>query len=196
VRRLIAHEWVALDGVMQAPGHPEEDTDAGFGLGGWHLPYFDDISRSWVVEGYEAAGGFVFGRRTYESLASHWPNASEEEQVIAVPLNTKPKYVASTTLSPPLGWENSTLLEGDVADAVRALKQEDDGDLHVVGSSRLLHTLLERDLVDGFRLMIDPVALGGGKRLFSDDAPRLPLRLTESTVTTTGAILATYVREG
>ena len=194
MRKLIATEWTTLDGVIQAPGHPDEDRDGGFEHGGWHLQYFDDISRAWVVEGYAEAGGFVFGRRTYESLAAYWPNASEEEQVIAIPLNTKPKYVASTTLAAPLEWENSTLLDGDLAEAVAALKQAEGSDLHVVGSSALVHTLLEHDLVDGFRLMIDPIVLGGGKRLFPDGGPRLPLQLADSQVTTTGATLATYLR--
>jgi len=194
MRKLIAIEWTSLDGVMQAPGHPDEDRDGGFEHGGWHMPYFDDISRAWVVEGYAEAGGFVFGRRTYENLASYWPNASKEEQVIALPLNTKPKYVASTTLTAPLEWEHSTLLEGDVAEAVAALKQGGGDDLHVIGSSALVQTLLEHDLVDGFRLMIDPIVLGGGKRLFPMGGPRLPLRLADSQVTTTGATLATHVR--
>jgi dihydrofolate reductase len=107
-------------------GPPDEDTSGGFEHGGWHLRYFDDVSQQRVVEGLTEAGGFLFGRRTYEIFAAHWPNASEEEQVLAEPLNTRPKYVASTTL---------TLLEGDVAQAVRALKQEDGDDLHVIGST-------------------------------------------------------------
>jgi dihydrofolate reductase len=194
MRKLIAHEWVTLDGVMQAPGDPGEDGDGGFEHGGWHLPYFDEVSQGWVVEAYEQAGGFVFGRRTYENLAGYWPHASEEEQVIAIPLNTKPKYVASSTLTEPLEWENSTLLEGDLAQAVTALKKEDGNDLHVVGSSLLLHSLLEHDLVDGFQFMIDPLLLGRGKRWFSGDGPRMPMRLVDSKVTSTGAILATYER--
>ncbi len=109
-------------------------------------------------------------------------------------LNTKPKYVASTTLTEPLGWEHSTLLEGDVAEAVAALKRGDGGDLHVIGSSRLVQTLLAHNLVDGFRLMIDPIAIGSGKRLFGGAGPRLTLRLTDSKVTSTGAILATCDR--
>ena len=195
MRAVIANEWIALDGVMQAPGAPDEDESGGFEHGGWHLPYFDETSQAWVVEGLVEAGGFLFGRRTFETLAAYWPNASEDEQVVAVPLNTKPKYVASTTLAEPLQWENSSLLVGDVAQAVARLKEEDGGDLHVIGSSRLAHTLLEHDLVDGFRLMIDPLVLGSGKRLFADDSSRLPLRLTESRVTNTGAILAAYARE-
>ena len=192
MRKVIVVEWMTLDGVVQAPGHPDEDTSGGFAHGGWHMPYFDDLSRNWVVEGYAGAGGFLFGRRTYELLASYWPNASEEEQVIAEPLNTKPKYVASTTLSDPLEWEHTSVLKGDVGDAVAALKQEDGGDLHVIGSSQLAHTLIERDLVDGLRVMVDPLVVGGGKRLFGDDGTRRPLRLVESQVTTTGAIVATY----
>jgi dihydrofolate reductase len=192
MRKVIVVEWMTLDGVVQAPGAPEEDTSGGFQHGGWHLPYFDDLSRTWVVEGYAQAGGFLFGHRTYENLAAYWPNASEEEQPVAQPLNTKPKYVASKTLTEPLAWQNSTLLQGDVAKAVHALKQEDGGDLHVIGSSQLVQTLLAHDLVDEFRVMIDPLVLGGGKRIFGDDAARRPLRLLDSKVTTTGAILATY----
>jgi dihydrofolate reductase len=192
MRKLIVNEWMTLDGVVQAPGQPDEDASGGFKHGGWHMPYFDDISRNWVVEGYADAGGFLFGRRTYELLASYWPHASEEEQVIAEPLNTLPKYVASTTLTEPFGGEHATLLTGDVADAVAALKREDGKDLHVIGSTQLVHTLIEHDLVDEFRVMIDPLVVGGGKRLFDDDGTSRPLRLVESQVTTTGAITATY----
>ena len=177
---------------MQAPGAADEDTTGGFKHGGWHLRYFDELSQNWVVEGYAEAGGFLFGRRTYESLAAYWPNASEEEQVIAEPLNTLPKYVASRTLSEPLEWQSSTVLHGDVAQAVAALKQEDGGDLHVIGSTELVRTLIEADLVDEFRVMIDPLVLGGGKRIFRDDGALRPLRLVDGQVTTTGAILATY----
>jgi dihydrofolate reductase len=192
MRKVIVNEWMTLDGVVQAPGAADEDTTGGFQHGGWHLPYFDDLSREWVVEGYAKAGGFLFGRRTYESLAAYWPNASEEEQPVAQPLNTKPKYVASRTLSGPLPWQNSTVLQGDVAAAVAGLKQEDGDDLHVIGSSELAHTLIEHGLVDEFRVMIDPLLVGGGKRIFRDDGARRPLRLVDSKVTTTGAILATY----
>ena len=122
MRTLIVNEWMTLDGVVQAPGQPDDDRSGGFQHGGWHMPYFDDLSRNWVVEGYAEAGGFLFGRRTYELLASYWPHASEEEQVIAEPLNTLPKHVASTTLTEPLEWEHAALLNGDVAEAVSALK--------------------------------------------------------------------------
>jgi dihydrofolate reductase len=192
MRKVIVNEWMTLDGVVQAPGAADEDTTGGFEHGGWHLRYFDDLSRTWVVENLTAAGGFLFGRRTYESFAGHWPNASEEQQAIAEPLNTRRKYVASTTLTDPLEWQNSTVLQGDVAEAVVALKQDDGGDLYVLGSTELVRTLSEHDLVDEFLVMIDPLVVGGGKRIFRDGGKLVPLRLVESQVTTTGAILATY----
>jgi dihydrofolate reductase len=192
MRKLIANEFMSLDGVVQAPGGADEDTSGGFEHGGWHLRYFDELSQKWVLESIVEAGGFLLGRRTYEIFAAYWPKAPEEEEVIAQPLNTKPKYVASTTLTKPLEWQNSTVLQGDVAEAVAALKQEDGADVHVIGSAELVRTLIEQGLVDEFRLMIDPVLLGGGKRIFRDDGSLRPLRLVHSEVTTTGAILATY----
>jgi dihydrofolate reductase len=192
MRKLIADEWMTLDGVIQAPGQADEDPTGGFQHGGWHVGYFDDLAQRRVVDSVVTAGGFLLGRRTYEIFAAHWPTASEEEQVLAEPLNTKPKYVASRTLTEPLAWQHSTVLQGDVAQAVAALKQEDGEDLHLIGSSQLVQTLVEHDLVDEFRVMIDPVVVGGGKRLFRDDGVRRPLRLVDSQVTTTGVIIATY----
>ena len=192
MRKVIAQEWMTLDGVVQAPGATDEDTTGGFQHGGWHLRYFDDLSMNWVLKNLTEAGGFLLGRRTYEGFASHWPNASKEEQPLALPLNTLPKYVASTTLTDPLAWENSTVLQGDVAEAVAALKQQDGDDLLAIGSTKLVQMLIEHDLVDEFRVMIDPLVAGGGKRIFRDDGALRPLRLLDSQVTTTGAILATY----
>jgi dihydrofolate reductase len=192
MRKVFAQEWMTLDGVVQAPGDPDEDTTGGFEHGGWHLRYFDDLSMKWVLDNVSAAGGFLLGRRTYEGFASHWPNASEEEQPLAEPLNAKPKYVATTTLTDPLEWQNSTVLQGDVAEAVAALKREDGDDLLAIGSTTLVQTLIEHNLVDEFRVMIDPLIVGGGKRLFRDDGELRPLRLIDSEVTTAGAILATY----
>jgi dihydrofolate reductase len=157
------------------------------------LRYIEDqVAQRWALGGIVEAGGFLLGRRTYEIFAAYWPNAPEEEQVIAEPLNTKPKYVAATTLGEPLGWQNATLLRGDVADAVAALKAEDGGDIHVIDSTQLVQTLTEHDLVDEFRLTIDPLLLGRGRRLLRDDGTLRPLRLVDSQVTTAGAILATY----
>jgi dihydrofolate reductase len=193
MRNVIVNEFLSLDGSAQAPGGAEEDTDGGFAHGGWHMQYMEDEStHQWVLKSIVEAGGFLLGRRTYEIFAAYWPNAPEEEQVVAEPLNSKPKYVVSTTLAEPLAWENSTLLEGDVAAAVGALKDEDGGDLHVIGSTVLVQTLIEHELVDELRLMIDPVILGGGKRIFRDDGVLRQLRLLDGRLTDKGAFLATY----
>jgi dihydrofolate reductase len=192
MRKLIAQEWMAFDGVIQAPGDPDEDRSGGFEHGGWNLRYVDEPSMKWVVSNLTAAVGCVLGRRTYEGFARHWPNASEEEQPLAEPLNAKPKYVASTTLSEPLEWNNSKLLHSDLAHAINALKGQDGDDLLLIGSATLARSLIELDLIDEFRLMIDPLLVGGGKRLFPDDGALRPLQLVENEVTTTGATLATY----
>ena len=193
MRKVVVNEFLTLDGVAQAPGGAEEDTDGGFAHGGWHMQYMEDEpTQQWVLESIVEAGGFLLGRRTYEIFAAFWPNAPEEEQVVAEPLNCKPKYVVSTTLAGPLEWENSTLLEGEMAEAVAALKQEHGGDLHVIGSTELVRTLIAHGLVDELRLMIDPVVVGGAKRIFPDDGELRPLRLVDGQVTSKGAILATY----
>jgi dihydrofolate reductase len=192
MRKVIVNDFMTLDGVVQAPGAPDEDTSGGFRHGGWHLRYFDDAFAKWAIRNLTSAGGFLLGRRTYEGFAAHWPNASEEEQVIARPLNERPKYVASTTLTEPLEWQNSTLLRGEVAEAVATLKEQDGDDLYAIGSIQLVKTLIEHGLVDEYRVTIDPVAVGGGKRLFPDDGELRSFRLLESEVTATGMILATY----
>ncbi|WP_319463175.1 dihydrofolate reductase family protein [Micromonospora sp. RTP1Z1] len=196
MRKVIANEWMTLDGVVQAPSYADEDMAGGFGHGGWHARYFDDLSMNWVIENVRGAGGYLLGRGTYEIFAAHWPSAPEEQQVLAQPLNALPKYVASTTLDEPLGWQNSTLLRGDIGTAVRALKAEKGKDVHIIGSPGLVQTLLVLGLVDELRLMIDPVVVGGGKRLFRDDGVHRPLRLADSQVTSTGAIIATYAAAG
>jgi dihydrofolate reductase len=192
MRKVVVNEFLSLDGVAQAPGAADEDRGGGFAHGGWHMGYLEEVSQRWVLDSIVEAGAFLLGRRTYEIFAGYWPNAPVEEQVIAEPLNTKPKYVASTTLTEPLEWPSSTLLAGDVPQAIAALKEMDGGDLHVIGSTQLVRTLVEHELVDEYRLMIDPLVLGGGKRIFGDDGVRRPLRVVASQVTSTGAILATY----
>jgi dihydrofolate reductase len=193
MRKIIVSEWMTLDGVVQAPIGPDEDTDGGFRHGGWHRDYIgDDVFQMWMTSSITAASGYLFGRRTYENFAAFWPSAPPDQQVIAQPLNTRPKYVASTTLVKPLAWQNSTLLEGNVAKAVAALKRDAGGELLVIGSTKLAQTLIEHELVDEFRVMIDPVVVGGGKRLFRDDAALRRLRLIDSQLTATGAIIATY----
>jgi dihydrofolate reductase len=194
MRRVIVFEWMSLDGVAQAPAYADEDTTGGFKHGGWHTRYFEERSMKWVVENLSHAGGFLLGRRTYDVFAAHWPKASPEEQALAEPLNTLPKYVASRTLREPLTWQNSRLLEGGLAESVAALKRERGNDLLLIGSTELAAALFQHDLVDELRLMIDPVALGGGKRFFRDDRVCRPLALVSSETTPTGAILTTYVR--
>lgn len=196
MRKVIVFEWMSLDGVVQAPAYTDEDTSGGFKHGGWHLRYFEERSMKWVVENIRGAGGFLLGRRTYEVFAAHWPKASQEEQEFARPLNALPKYVASTTLKEPLGWQNSVLLDSPIAESVAQLRREDGGDLLVIGSTELAAALLAHDLVDELRLMIDPIILGGGKRFFRDDGVCLWLSLLKSETTPTGATLATYARSG
>lgn len=193
MRKVIASEWMTLDGVVQSPSSPGEDPGNGFRHGGWHTKYVDEAFMKWTIASVTGAGGYLLGRRTYEIFAAHWPNASAEEQVLAEPLGARPKYVASSSLQAPLAWHNSTLLRGDVPRAVAALKQQAGGDLLVIGSTRLVQTLMDHGLIDEFRLMIDPVIVGGGKRLFRDDGALRRLRLADSQVTATGAIIATYV---
>jgi dihydrofolate reductase len=193
MRKVIVNEFMSLDGVVQAPGAEDEDTSGGFRHGGWHMRYMEDeAAMKRVLVGIVEAGGFLLGRRTYDIFAAYWPNAPEEEQVIAEPMNTKPKFVASRTQT-GLEWQNSTVLEGELAHAVAALKQEDGGDLHVIGSTELVQSLLELGLVDELRLMIDPVVVGGGKRIWRDDGVLRTLRLVDSETTPSGAIFATYV---
>jgi dihydrofolate reductase len=192
MRKVIADEFITLDGVVQAPSFADEDMTGGFGHGGWNTRYLDDPSMNWVIENVRGAGGYLLGRGTYEIFAAHWPKAPQDQQVLAEPLNTLPKYVASTTLQEPLDWQNSRLLRGGIGAAVRALKAEKGKDLHVIGSPGLVQSLLALDLVDELRLMIDPLLAGGGKRLFGADGALRPLRLAGSQVTSTGAILATY----
>jgi dihydrofolate reductase len=194
MRKVVVFEWMSLDGVVQAPAYTDEDTSGGFKHGGWHLQYFEERSMKWVVETVSGAGGFLFGRRTYDVFAAHWPKASQEEQALARPLNALPKYVASRTLKEPLAWQNSMLLGDDVAESVAKLRRQDGKPLLVIGSTELVAALLAHDLVDEIRLMIDPVVLGGGKRFFRDDGVCRRLTLAASETTSTGAILATYAR--
>jgi dihydrofolate reductase len=196
MRKLIVNEFVSVDGVAQAPGGQEEDPSGGFAHGGWHSRNAqDERARAWVMKYVAEMGALVLGRRTYEIFAGYWPNAPEEVAAVAEPFNRLPKYVASTTLTEPLAWNNSRLLRPDAATALRALKQEDGRDLHVVGSLQLVRGLLTGDLVDELRLMIDPLVLGGGKRIFPEDGELRRFRLAEHEFTSDGAILTTYSRQ-
>jgi dihydrofolate reductase len=189
MREVIVNEFLTLDGIAQAPGSPDEDATDGFRHGGWHWPYnADDDGEKRLGE----AGGLVLGRRTYEAFAGFWPTASGVPGDITNIMNTKPKHVVSSTLTGPLEWQNSSLLPGPLPEALAELKEEDGGDLLVIGSTVLVQSLLQHGLVDELRLMIDPVLVGGGKRIFPDDGALRPLRLVDHEVTSTGAIIATY----
>jgi dihydrofolate reductase len=189
--KLIVNEFLTLDGVMQAPGAKDEDRSGGFERGGWQLDYFDDVFGSTLMEGLAAAGGFLLGRRTYEIFAAHWPKQPASDP-LAGTFNGLPKYVVSTTLGEPLAWENSTLIRGDVPAGLAKLKAEPGKELQVIGSGELVQTLIGQGLVDEYRLMIHPILLGSGRRLFREaDAPT-KLRLVDVKPTTTGVIIATY----
>jgi dihydrofolate reductase len=159
------------------------------------MAYFDDVFGETMAKAMAETGGFVLGRKTYDLFAAYWPTAAKEVGEFADVMNDMPKYVASTTLRPPLAWQNSTLLEGDVKDAVGVLKEGDGKDLQVIGSGQLARWLAGQGLVDEYRLMIHPLVLGSGKRLFAEGGPRVPLRLIDSTVTTTGVLIVTYGME-
>ena len=191
MRKLIVNEFISLDGVTQAPGSPDEDREGGFAHGGWQIPYFDQVFGEVAAEGIAEAGAYLFGRKTYQIMAAFWPTQPDDD-MFAATLNGLPKYVASTTLSEPLEWQNSTLLQGDVAKAVTELKEQDGGNIVVLGSGELVQTMMENDLVDEFGLMIHPIVLGSGKLLFKDGSPKRPLRLTRSTTSSTGVVIASY----
>ena len=191
MRKLSVAEFMSLDGVMQAPGGEDEDREGGFQHGGWQQPYFDDVGGERIGASMAQTGAFLFGRKTYEIFAGYWPTQPDDDPFAKI-LNGLPKYVASTTLTEPLAWEHSTLLHGDVAKAVAELKEGEGGAIVVLGSGGLVQTLYENDLVDEYALMINPIVLGSGKRLFRD-VPMKPLKLAESVTTSTGVLMATYV---
>jgi dihydrofolate reductase len=193
MRKLIVSTFLTLDGVMQAPGGPDEDNDGGFAYGGWSVNYWDDDMGQFMNEATSKPFAMVLGRKTYDIMAAHWPNAPEETG--AKVFNEATKYVASRS-RPTLEWSNSVLIEGDAAEGLAALKNEDGPELQVHGSSNLIQTLLRNNLVDEYRLMIFPVVVGSGKRLFSEGAVPAGLRLVESKVSTTGVVIGTYEPAG
>ena len=194
MRKLVVTTFMTLDGVMQAPGGPEEDPGGGFEHGGWSVGYWDERMGELALEIHLAAGGVLFGRRTYEILGSHWPRVGDDDPM-AAKLNAVPKYVASRTLD-TLEWANSSLLDGDVPDAVGRMKEEDGDPLLVIGSSGLIQTLIQHDLVDTFKVWTFPVVLGEGKRLFGEGAIPAGLELNDIQTSTTGVTVATYERAG
>lgn len=197
MRKLIVLTFITLDGVMQAPGGPEEDTSGGFKYGGWIAGYWDDILSG--VMGEQMAGPFdlLLGRKTYEIFAAYWPYVKSDNPnyQTADKLNSAQKYIASRTLK-QLDWNNSRLIKGDIIQEVKMLKEQNGPELQVHGSGNLIQTLLKNDMVDEFRLKIFPITLGTGKRLFADGTTPAGLKLIDSRTSTTGVIVATYERAG
>jgi dihydrofolate reductase len=190
MRKVVVFTSVTLDGVMQAPGRPDEDRRGGFSHGGWALPYNDPVMGRVMAEGMADSGPLLLGRRTYEDFHGFWPKQTDNP--FTEVLDNTLKYVASTTLAEPLPWQNSRLLDGDAAEAVARLKQEPGQDLVVLGSGELVQALRRRDLVDQYQLLIHPLVLGSGRRLFPDGGATAALELVDSVPTTTGVIIATY----
>jgi dihydrofolate reductase len=190
MRRLVAVEFLSLDGVMQSLGSPEEDPSGGFRHGGWAQPYGDEVLGGFAAERMAPTDAYLFGRRTYEKMAAFWP-AQPDANPMAAHLNATPKHVASRTLH-SVTWPGAQLLGQDVPEAVADLKRQSGGRITILGSGELVRSLLAAGLVDELELFIHPLVLGGGKRLFADDGVLHRFELTGSVTTTTGVLLLTY----
>ncbi len=195
MRRIVVASFTSLDGVMQAPGGPQEDPTGGFKLGGWTASYFDETLGASIGEIFSRPFDLLLGRKTYDIFAAHWPYVTDPTDPIAGTFNRITKYVASCS-NPKLSWQNSRLLDGDVVAALKMLKSEDGPDLLVQGSSILLQTLWKNELVDEFSLLIFPVLLGKGKRLFGDETVPTGLKLVQSQSYPTGVIVTRYKPDG
>ncbi|WP_332687728.1 dihydrofolate reductase family protein [Devosia sp.] len=188
---LIAIEFMSLDGVVQGPSSPEEDRSGGFRHGGWHGRFLENLSMQWIVENLVGSQAYLLGRGTYDIFAAHWPDAGPGEAILAQPLNTRPKHVVSSRPLDP-NWTNARLLEGDLAASVTQLKSETTGRIALIGSPVLAQSLLALGLIDELRVMIDPIVIGSGKRLFGDASNPVNFELSSCVSTVTGSLLATY----
>ena len=195
MRKLVVLSFITLDGVMQAPGGPEEDPTGGFKYGGWVAGYFDDFLGKVMAEQMSKPFDLLLGRKTYEIFAAHWPYVKINEDPIAAGINNAKKYVTSKTLK-KLDWSNSELIKGDVAKEVKKLKEQNGPEIQVHGSGNLIQTLLKHDLVDELWLKILPITLGTGKRLFAEGTIPVGFKLLESRISPSGVIVATYMRSG
>ncbi|MEU3301787.1 dihydrofolate reductase family protein [Streptomyces sp. NPDC006678] len=193
--QLTLTQFITLDGVYQAPGGPNEDTRGGFTHGGWSYPYADDDFSVFMTGVFDRVGGFLLGRRTYDIFAGAWPRVTDENDPIASRLNSLPKYVVSTTLE-KAEWNNSTIVSGNVAEEVARLKRRTEGELQIHGSGALARSLMAHDLIDEFHLLVHPVVLGAGMRLFADGAPPTRFELAASSTTSTGVAIHTYRTAG
>jgi dihydrofolate reductase len=188
--RVVVINNLTLDGVMQAPGRPDEDRRGGFEHGGWAQPNNDEVMGRFLGERMGQTEALVLGRRTFEDLGDYWPR--QKDSPFTGVLNNIQKYVASTTLQEPLFWSNSALLRGDAAEAVATLKERPGKDLVIMGSGELIQSLMKRKLIDEYLLMVHPLVLGSGRRLFTDGGVSANLRLIDTTTTTTGVVIAIY----
>jgi len=192
MRRIVAVEFLSLDGVYQAPGDPDEDTEGGFRYGGWQRPYFDEVLGAAAAEGMARTDAQLFGRKTFRKMAEYWPNAPADDPFAAY-LNGVQKYVVSNTLrEQDIAWQPTRLVSGDIAAGIREIKEEPGNDIGVLGSGRLVRWLLANDLVDELSLTVFPIVLGGGKRLFADDGRMRKLELVDSLPTKAGGLMLTY----
>lgn len=192
MRRIVVTEFLTLDGVMQAPGGPDEDREDGFPYGGWQMEYgYDDAQIKKRGEAVDASDAFLLGRRTYDIFASYWPHQPLTNKWAAV-LNPRPKYVVSRTLSEPLSWQNTTLIKDDVVESIRALKEQPGGDISVLGSGNLVQTLIDNDLVDELALTVYPLILGTGKRLFENGFDARKFELVDSLPGKGGGVMLMY----
>jgi dihydrofolate reductase len=194
VRNISATLNISMDGVIQGPGRPDEDTRGGFDRGGWALPYNDEVMAQRMGEGMASSGTMLFGRRTYEDFYGYWPRQTDNP--FTPYLNQATKYVVSSTLSEPLPWQNSILLPGDPAASVADLKSQSGPDLGIVGSAQLVRSLLAANLIDRYVLLIHPLVLGQGRRLFDERGPGVDFDLVDSVTTSKGVIIATYQSDG
>jgi dihydrofolate reductase len=194
MRKVVVGTFLTVDGVMQAPGGPDEDREGDFEHGGWSFHYWDDVMGKLIVESTLKAGALLLGRKTYEIFAAHWPHVGGDDPV-AAKLNSVPKYVASRTLD-EVTWNNATLIQGDVAEAVARLKDEPGDEIQVTGSGELTQTLIEHDLVDAYCLWIFPLVLGEGKRLFARGTVPAALKLVDTKISSTGVAIHSYERAG
>jgi dihydrofolate reductase len=192
--KIVVVNSVTLDGVTQSPGRPDEDPRGGFEHGGWAIPYADQMQGEAMGKSMAQSRGILLGRRTYEDFYGYWPKQTDNPYTEV--LNQAPKYIASTTATEPLAWQNSTLLSGDLVAEVTALRDRTDGAIAVLGSGELVRWLAEHDLVDEYLILIHPLLLGSGTRLFAENGPRRVLRLTDTVITTTGVLIATYDARG
>lgn len=191
MRKVVVGTFLSLDGVMQAPGSPEEDAEGGFKHGGWQLPYFDADAGRFMSESFAATDALLLGRVTYQIFAAFWPSAPVEDPFAKV-MNSMPKFVVSTTME-RTEWNNSSLIKGNIPEEIAKLKQQaGSGHLAVVGSGKLAQTLMQHNLIDEYVLWVHPIVLGSGKRLFRDGNPKTALRLVDTKTTSSGVVILNY----